>query len=97
MVKYKLNKYEQEILDAFNAGKLKPIENEKEKNKEYVLAAKDFLNKKKNINIRISNADLQKIKAKATEKGLPYQTLIGSLLHRYSAGESGASLIADAD
>ncbi|MCG2690309.1 hypothetical protein L6252_03480 [Candidatus Parcubacteria bacterium] len=38
-----------------------------------------------------------KLKAKAASKGLPYQTLIGSLLHRYSMGESGASLIADAD
>ena len=97
MTKYKLDKYEQEIVDAYEAGKLKPVKNQAEKIKALRLAAKDFLNKKKNINIRISNADLQKIKAKAAEKGLPYQTLIGSLLHRYSAGESGASLIADAD
>ena len=95
--KYKLDKEEQEILDAFEAGKLKSVENEAEKIKEYTLAAKEFFKKKKNINIRISDFDLQKLKAKAASKGLPYQTLIGSLLHRYSMGESGASLIADAD
>lgn len=88
MKNYKLDKYEQEILDAFEAGKLNPIANEAKKNKEYMLAAKDFLNKTKNINIRISNGDLQKIKAKAVEQGLPYQTLIGSLLHQHFAGTS---------
>ncbi|OIO47511.1 MAG: hypothetical protein COS76_00700 [Candidatus Portnoybacteria bacterium CG06_land_8_20_14_3_00_39_12] len=88
MKNYKLNKYEQEILDAFEAGKLKSIKNEEKKNKEYMLAAKDSLNKTKNINIRISNGDLQKIKAKAVEKGLPYQTLIGSLLHQHFAEAS---------
>ena len=82
---------------AFEAGKLKPLKNKAEKIKELKLAAQEFFKKKKNINIRISNADLQKIKAKAIEKGLPYQTLIGSLLRRYSMGESGASLIADVD
>lgn len=94
---YKLDQYEQEILRAYEAGEFVPMKNQAEKIKEYALAAKEFLNKRKNINIRISNADLQKIKAKAVEKGLPYQTLIGSLLHRYSMGESGASLIADSD
>jgi len=92
MRNYKLNKYEQEILDAFEAGKLKPAKNQAKKIKELKLTANDFLNKTKNINIRISNGDLQKIKAKAVEKGLPYQTLIGSLLHQHFAETSEESI-----
>ena len=44
--------------------------------------ATNTLNKTKNINIRLSEKDLHKIKVKAMEKGIPYQTFIASLIHQ---------------
>jgi len=49
--------------------------------------ARSSLNRTRNINIRLSERDLQKVKAKAAEKGIPYQTLVTSIIHRYGAGE----------
>ena len=83
---FELDPQELEILKNFEDGNFKSIDNfqiEKEKYKKY---AKANLNKTRNINIRISEADLLKIKSKAVEEGIPYQTLISSLLHKYSQG-----------
>ncbi len=81
-MKLKLNKEEKEILEDFEKGEMESI---KEAEKEsYIKQAQNTLKKSKNINIRISERDLQKIKALAARKGLPYQTFISSLLHQYS-------------
>jgi len=83
---FELNKKEKEILKDFESGKLKSMGSVKKQALQYQQYAKETLNKTKNINIRLSHGDLQKIKALAAEKGLPYQTLISSLLHQYSKG-----------
>jgi predicted DNA binding CopG/RHH family protein len=49
----------------------------------YQQAATATLNKSRNINIRLSEKDLLKLKAKAVETGIPYQTLVSSILHQY--------------
>ena len=59
---------------------LKPISIEKKKNIEHIL---DKAKKNRSINLRISNFDLEKIKEKANKEGIPYQTLINSILHKY--------------
>lgn len=81
---YELDEYEKEVLAAFNSGKLKPIKNMAQELKRYQAIARETLNKTRNINIRLPNRDLQKLKAAALRKGLPYQTLISSVLHQYS-------------
>ncbi|MCH8986918.1 hypothetical protein IIA94_01980 [Patescibacteria group bacterium] len=81
---FELDKNENKILEDFEAGKLKGVKNRKKETARYQQYAKSTLSKTRNINIRLSHRDLQKIKALATEKGLPYQTLISSLLHQYS-------------
>jgi len=48
-----------------------------------VEAILDRARKTKNINIRISEADLARLKERAEEEGVPYQTLVSSVLHRY--------------
>jgi len=83
---FELDKNEKRILEDFEAGKLKRVSGAKKKAGQYRQYAKETLNKTRNINIRLSSKDLQKIKTRALEKGLPYQTLISSLLHQYSAG-----------
>jgi len=80
----KLNTEEKNILKEFEADNLKRVKNLSEKKLRYRHYAKHTLNKSKSINIRISEKDLQKIKALAVEKGLPYQTFISSIIHQHS-------------
>ncbi len=77
-----LNSEELKILEAYENGKLngKPVSDS------MILAAKETMKKNKNINIRISENDLQAIRLLAAKEGMPYQTLIGSLIHKYAAG-----------
>lgn len=82
---FELTKEEQNILKAIEAGEFKSVRNLNQAKKNAVYAARNTLSKTRNINIRLSDKDLQKIKALAVEKGLPYQTFISSLLHQYSA------------
>ena len=77
-----LDNYENEILEAFEDGKLKPSKTQTDFQK----IAHSTLKKDKKINIRISENDLSALKRKAAREGLPYQTLIGSVLHKYVNG-----------
>jgi len=81
---YELDDYEKEVLEAYEKGKLKSIPNKKQEIMRYRSYAKSSLDKTKNINIRISERDLFKVKALALKKGLPYQTLISSIVHQHS-------------
>lgn len=84
---YELDEEEKEILKAYNRGKLKSVPNVKQEIARYQAYAKTALDKTKNINIRISESDLLKIKALALKKGIPYQTLLTSLIHQYSTDQ----------
>ena len=82
----KLDKEEQEILDAFEQGTLKPIagkEAELQKHRAYAAAT---FRKDKRINIRISSRDLDALRKRALREGIPYQTLVTSILHKYVDG-----------
>jgi predicted DNA binding CopG/RHH family protein len=81
---YELDNYEKEILEAYEKGKFKSVSNLKKEIERYRNYAKASLDKTKNINIRISERDLFKVKALALKKGLPYQTLISSIVHQHS-------------
>ena len=86
MKQYELDKEERAILRAFEREKLKSIPNVKREIRRYQQYARAMVDKKRNINIRISEADLFKLKSRAVEMGLPYQTLVTSVLHQYSTG-----------
>jgi predicted DNA binding CopG/RHH family protein len=77
---------EQEILEAYEKGELKQVENAEIKKMELVEAAGNKSPKTKRISIRLSENDLERLKIKAAETGIPYQTLIGSLIHQYASG-----------
>ena len=81
----KLDAYEKEILEAYESGKIKPIANKAELQR-LKAAARATAIKDRRVNIRLSSGDLQDIQAKALEEGLPYQTLIASVLHKYVTG-----------
>jgi predicted DNA binding CopG/RHH family protein len=78
-----LDAYEKEILRAHERGALKRAPGEREK---LVLAAKATAAKSKRINIRISENDLDALRLRAARDGLPCQTLMGSVLHKYANG-----------
>ena len=82
---YELTKEEQEILDAVEKGKFVSVPNFEEEKKRFREIARNTLNKTKNINIRLSERDLSRLKRKAAEEGIPYQTLVSSILHKYSS------------
>ena len=86
MNKIKLDKDEQEILKSFERGEwqsVKDVEGEIQKHQQY---ARNTLKKDKRVNIRISSKVLEEIQALAVENGIPYQTLMSSVLHRYVSG-----------
>lgn len=81
-----LDPYEKEIVDSYEKDEWESLEDFKEKRAEYAEYASATFRKDKRINIRISDNDLTGLKVKAREEGIPYQTLVSSILHKYIAG-----------
>jgi predicted DNA binding CopG/RHH family protein len=77
---------EQDVVDAFEKGKLKSVGTSKAALKKYRLAAQATFIKNRRVNIRLSSPDLMDIQARALEEGVPYQTLIASVLHKFVTG-----------
>ena len=86
MSKIKLDKEEKDILDSFERGEWKQVKNFKAEVKKHQEYARKTLRKDKRVNIRISSKVLEEIQALAVENGIPYQTLMTSILHRYVHG-----------
>lgn len=80
---FELTSKEKRILEDFDKGNLVSIAGAASKKKIYQKFAKNSLAKNKNINIRLSEKVLARLKTKAAEQGIPYQTLASSVLHRY--------------
>lgn len=83
----KLDEYEKGIEEALESGEFKSV---KDLEKEIVVAremAENHSRKDQRMNIRISQRDLERIKSKAMEEGIPYQTLVTSVLHKYVSGK----------
>lgn len=77
---------EKELLDSFEKGEWKSVKNIKHEKEIAKKVAKNTLRKDARVNIRLSSSDLLRIKQKAAFEGMPYQTLIASILHKYAAG-----------
>ena len=86
MKKTKLDKEEQELLDSFERGEWKPVKNVAREIAKHRKYARNTLRKDRRVNIRISSKDLEQLQAVAVEDGIPYQTLMASVLHRYASG-----------
>jgi predicted DNA binding CopG/RHH family protein len=80
-----IDEYEIEILNAYEKGELKSIATKSELAK-FKAAARATAIKDRRVNIRLSSGDLSDIQVKALEEGIPYQTLITSILHKYVTG-----------
>jgi predicted DNA binding CopG/RHH family protein len=83
---FNLDAEEKKISDSFDLGEWESVENLVEEMSKAHESASHYLQKDARINIRISSSDLERLKQIAAYEGLPYQTLIASILHKYSAG-----------
>ena len=81
-----LDEEEKEVLAAYEAGQFKPVPNQAQLKKKYAEYAHNTLRKDKRVNIRLSGNDLEHLQNMAVQEGLPYQTLIASLIHKYVTG-----------
>jgi predicted DNA binding CopG/RHH family protein len=86
MGKVRLDREEVELLDSYEAGEWRRIEGWESEAKRYEEYAQGTFKKDRRVNIRISSRDLEEIQKRALEEGIPYQTLIGSILHKYVSG-----------
>src|SRR5450432_4073813 len=80
-----VDQYEREILSAYEKGELKSVATKSELAK-FKAAARATAIKDRRVNIRLSSLDLSDIQVRALEEGIPYQTLIASVLHKYVTG-----------
>jgi predicted DNA binding CopG/RHH family protein len=85
MKKRKLNPEDQEVLEAFDAGEFES-DLKDERRTQLARLAEETIKKDKRINIRISSRDLEALQRRAIEEGLPYQSLVSSVLHKYVSG-----------
>lgn len=84
-----VDKEEKDLIESYEKGEWKPV---KKKNKKvYVKAARESISKNKRINIRLTQKDYHDIQVRALEEGIPYQTLIASLIHKYNNGKLKSS------
>lgn len=83
----KLDREEKEILDAFDSGKLKRTKGAAKEIERHRSYADATFKKDARINIRLSSKDLRALQTRALQEGIPYQTLVGSVLHKYVDGQ----------
>jgi predicted DNA binding CopG/RHH family protein len=81
----RLDPEEQHLLDSFGRGEWQSIEGRKEAFERYRDCARMTFKKDRRVNIRISSKALEALQNRAIEEGIPYQTLLASILHRYAA------------
>ena len=84
--KVMLDSEEKELMESLETGEWVSVDNLEEEINLHQKIAKNTLRKDKRINIRLSSIDLEAIKTNAVEMGLPYQTLVSSILHQYITG-----------
>ena len=82
----KLEKDEQDVLESVEAGEWRSVRGRKKLTDQYQAYARETFRKDRRVNIRLPGRDLEAIQKRALLEGLPYQTLIASILHKYAAG-----------
>lgn len=83
----KYSDYEKDILESYENDEWQSSLDLKSDKRKYRQIARNTILKNKRINIRISERDLAKLRSKSVEEGIPYQTLISSILHKYVSGK----------
>ncbi len=82
----KRDRDEDALLESYDRGEWRPIEDKAAAIERYRTYAEATFKKERRVNIRISQKDLEAIQKRALEEGIPYQTLMASVLHKYVSG-----------
>jgi predicted DNA binding CopG/RHH family protein len=82
-----LDREEREVLEAYHEGRLEQVALTAEEIASYREAARAVGRKDRRVNIRLAARDLEDLQIKAKEEGMPYQTLIASVLHKFATGK----------
>lgn len=82
----KLDSYEQEILAAFEQGKLRPVPNAEAEMAAAREAAANTLAQRRQVDICLTEQDFDLANIRAVEDGIPCQTLLASIIHKYLSG-----------
>ena len=82
----KLDDEEKRLARSYNRGEWKPVKDQKKEIRRYQSYARDAIQKSSRVNIRLSPHDLAGMQARAIEEGIPYQTLMASIIHKYVTG-----------
>ncbi len=86
MKKIVLDQEEKDILESYERGEWGTVKNKKQEIKKLQQYARNTLAKDKRINIRMSSKDLDQVQTIAAQEGIPYQTLVSSIIHKYVSG-----------
>ena len=86
MKKIILDDEERDILESYERGEWVPVKSPKKEIERLQQYARNTLQKDKRINIRMSSKDLDQVQVIAVQEGIPYQTLVSSILHKYVSG-----------
>ena len=81
-----LDQEEEDLMKSFEDNEWKTVKDLEQEKRVAIAAARNTLKKDKRINLRLTQKDYQQIQIKAIEEGIPYQTLISSLVHKYLNG-----------
>jgi predicted DNA binding CopG/RHH family protein len=81
-----IDKEERDLMESIEHDEWRPVKNIKQEKEKAMAAARNTLKKDKRINLRLTQKDYHQIQIKAIEEGIPYQTLISSVIHKYLNG-----------
>lgn len=81
-----IDQEEKELMESIERDEWRPVKNIDQEKKKAIAAARNTLRKDKRINLRLTQKDYHQIQIKAIEEGIPYQTFISSIIHKYLNG-----------
>ena len=81
-----IDQEEKDLMESIEHDEWRPVKNIKQEKEKAMAAARNTLKKDKRINLRLTQKDYHQIQIKAIEEGIPYQTLISSIIHKYLNG-----------
>jgi predicted DNA binding CopG/RHH family protein len=87
-----IDQEEEDLMESIERNEWQPVKNIDQEREKAVEAARNTLKKDKRINLRLTQKDYHQIQIKAIEEGIPYQTLISSLVHKYLNGSLAPKL-----
>ncbi len=83
---YRMTREEKDIIDRFERGELRPAPDAAQEIATAAQAARNTFSKSRRVNLRVTELDFMLAHSRAREEGIPYQTLLSSVIHKYLSG-----------